>query len=115
MGRPVGHGLGVIVGDAVLVVQGDVGARARVLSHGVNLTTPREHLLPPKKQNCSQLNLQFSSIKRNTTIIAFHRSTESSFYQPFVPKISKVDNLFLKRRFAAITSGISCHGNLLVS
>ena len=48
--RPVGHGLGVIVGDAVLVVQGNVGARARVLSHGVNLTTSREHLLPTKSK-----------------------------------------------------------------
>ena len=50
MSRPVGHGLGVVVGNAVLVVQGDVGARARVLSHGVNLTTSREHLLPTKSK-----------------------------------------------------------------
>ena len=58
--RPVGHGLGVVVGDAVLVVQGDVGARARVLSHSVNLTTSREHLLPPNSKiavnsNCNLL------------------------------------------------------------
>ena len=46
---PVGHGLGVVVGDAILVVQGDVGARARVFSHGVNLTTSHQHLLPPPK------------------------------------------------------------------
>ena len=53
---PVGHGLGVVVGDAILVVQGDVGARARVFGHGVNLTTTsNQHLLPtPKKQNACQ-------------------------------------------------------------